>query len=95
MKQYADGEQAYKVDVIMHGVETIGSAQRSTNVQEMKDMFYTISDGQYANILFSNFTKERVEQELNDFLSFNFFDRCGGGIGVTRLIRAMRLSNLI
>jgi len=95
MKQYADGTQAYKVDVIMHGVETIGSAQRSTNVQEMKDMFYTISDGQYANILFSNFTKERVEQELNDFLNFNFFDRCGGGIGVTRLIRAMRLSNLI
>ena len=95
MKQYPDGKNAYKVDVIMHGVETIGSAQRSSNVQEMKDMFYSISDGQYANILFSNFTKERVEQELNDFLSFNFFERCGGGIGVTRLIRSMRLSNLI
>ena len=55
MKQYADGEQAYKVDVIMHGVETIGSAQRSSSVEEMRKMFYTISDGQYANILFSNF----------------------------------------
>ena len=61
----------------------------------MGRMFYSISDGQYANILFSNFTKERVESELNGFLSHNFFDRCGGGIGVTRMIRAMKLSGLL
>ena len=61
----------------------------------MKRMFYNISEGQYANILFSNFTKERVEEELNDFLKHEFFDRCGGGIGVTRLIRSMKLSNLL
>ena len=95
MKQHADGKNAYKVDVILHGVETIGSAQRSTDIEEMRNMFYNISDGQYANILFSNFTKERVEQELKEFLEFDFFDRCGGGIGVTRLIRAMKLSNLL
>jgi aspartyl/asparaginyl-tRNA synthetase len=95
MKQHADGKNAYKVDVILHGVETIGSAQRSTDVNEMRNMFYNISDGQYANILFSNFTKERVEKELNEFLEFDFFERCGGGIGVTRLIKAMKLSNLL
>ena len=95
MKQHPDGSNAYKVDVIMHGVETIGSAQRSSSIEEMRKMFYTISDGQYANILFSNFTKERVEAELDEFLGFNFFERCGGGIGVTRMIRAMKLSNLL
>jgi aspartyl/asparaginyl-tRNA synthetase len=95
MKQHPDGTQAYKVDVILHGVETIGSAQRSSSPDEMRKMFYNISDGQYANILFSNFTKERVEAELQDFLGHTFFDRCGGGIGVTRLIRAMKLSNLL
>ena len=95
MKQHPDGKNAYKVDVILHGVETIGSAQRSSSVDEMRKMFYEISDGQYANILFSNFTKERVETELNDFLSHNFVERCGGGIGVTRMIRAMKLSNLL
>ncbi len=84
-----------KVDVILHGMETIGSAERSTNVDEMRQQFYTISDGAYAKILFSNFTKERVEAELDEFLKFNFFQRCGGGIGVTRMIRAMKLSNLI
>jgi aspartyl/asparaginyl-tRNA synthetase len=86
---------ANKIDVILHGMETIGSAERSTNVDEMREQFYNISDGQYAKILFGNFTRERVEGELNEFLGFNFFDRSGGGIGMTRLIRAMKLSNLL
>lgn len=95
MKQDADGKHAKKVDVIIHGVETIGSAERSCNKDEMRNQFYRISDGGYANILFSNFTKERVEGELEEFLNFDFFERCGGGIGVTRMIRALKLSNLL
>lgn len=95
MKQHEDNIRAYKVDVILHGIETIGSAQRSSNIEEMRKMFYTISNGQYADILFNKFTKERVEKELDEFLSHNFIDRCGGGIGVTRMMRAMKLSNLI
>ena len=61
----------------------------------MRRQFYTISEGQYANILFSNFTKERVEKELEDFLQFDFFKRSGGGIGITRMIRAMKFSGII
>ena len=95
MKQDPDGKHAKKVDVIIHGVETIGSAERSCSKEEMRDQFYKISDGGYANILFSNFTKERVEGELDEFLNFDFFERCGGGIGVTRMIRALKLSNLL
>ena len=95
MMQDKSGLRAKKVDVIMHGVETIGSAQRSSNAEEMRAQFYNISDGNYAKILFSNFTKERVEKELEEFLGNNFVNRSGGGIGVTRLIRAMKLSNLI
>ncbi len=52
-------------------------------------MFYNISEGGYAKILFSKFGKERVEKELDAFLSFDFFPRVGGGIGVTRIINAM------
>ena len=95
MSQNEDGKHANKVDVIIHGIETIGSAERSCDPEEMRRQFYSISDGGYANILFSNFTKKRVEGELDDFLKFKFFPRCGGGIGVTRMIRAMKLSNLI
>ena len=84
-----------KIDVIMHGIETIGSAERSTDPQAMKDTFYTISNGEYANTLFAQFGKARVEKELEDFLKRDFFVRSGGGIGVTRMIRAMRLSNLL
>ena len=95
MAQNPDGKHAEKVDVIVHGVETIGSAERSCDPEEMRRQFYSISNGDYANILFSNFTKERVEGELDDFMKFNFFQRSGGGIGVTRMIRAMKLSGII
>ena len=61
----------------------------------MRHLFHTISDGMYADILYAQFGKERVEKELENFLSFEFFERCGGGIGITRLIRAMKLEKLI
>ena len=95
MKQSEDGKYAHKVDVILHGIETIGSAERSTDRDDMRRQFETISDGMYSNILYSNFTKERVQTELDEFLSYDFMPRYGGGIGITRLIRAMKLSNLL
>ena len=80
-----------KVDVILYGQETIGSAERSCNVEEMKHNFYTIENGGYSAKLFELFGKERVEKELEEFLSFDFFPRFGGGIGMTRLARAYEL----
>lgn len=80
-----------KVDVILYGQETIGSAQRSSDVNEMREMFYTIEDGGYSTKLFELFGKDRVEKELEEFLSLNFFDRFGGGIGMTRLARAYEM----
>jgi len=90
-----DGDKACKIDVILHGMETIGSAERSTSREEMRHLFNTISNGQYADILYAKFGKERVEKEMDEFLSHNFFPRFGGGIGVTRMIRAMKMSGLI
>tara|TARA_Y100001970_G_scaffold191073_1_gene232331 strand:+ start:123 stop:965 length:843 start_codon:yes stop_codon:yes gene_type:complete len=95
MARNEDGETARKVDVIMHGIETIGSAQRSCDKEQMRKQFNEISNGEYANMLFSQFSKERVQGEMNDFLSKEFFPRFGGGIGMTRMIRALKLSNLI
>lgn len=86
-----DGEIFNKVDVILYGQETIGSAERSCDVEKMKEMFYTIEDGKYAGKLFELFGKERVEAELELFLKYDFFPRFGGGIGMTRMARAMEL----
>ncbi len=69
----------------------IGSAERSCDVDTMKEMFYTIENGGYANKLFELFGKERVEAELEEFLKFDFFPRFGGGIGMTRMARAYEL----
>ena len=79
------------VDVILYGQETIGSAERSCNVEEMRNNFYTIENGGYAAKLFELFGKERVEKELEEFLSFDFFPRFGWGCGLTRLARAYEL----
>jgi aspartyl/asparaginyl-tRNA synthetase len=95
MARNDDGETAKKVDVIIHGIETIGSAQRSCNKEMMRKQFNEISNGEYANTLFAQFSKERVMGEMNDFMSKEFFPRYGGGIGMTRMIRAMKMSNLI
>jgi aspartyl/asparaginyl-tRNA synthetase len=80
---------ACKIDVIIEGNETIGSAERSTNPEEMIKSFHTISKGKYAHKLFELFGKRRVEKELHEFLGLNFIPRSGGGIGLTRLIDAM------
>jgi hypothetical protein len=61
----------------------------------MRESFYTISDGKYAEKLFELFGKERVEAELNDFLSLEFFPRVGGGIGMTRMINAFEKQGLL
>ena len=76
--------------MLLYGVETIGSAERATDPAEMEHLFHTISDGMYADILYAQFGKERVEKELQEFLGMDFFPRCGGGIGMTRFIRALR-----
>ncbi len=82
-------KKAKKIDVILGGMETIGSAERSTNAREMRYMFHDISDGGYAELLFDKFGKTRVSKELDEFLENDFTERVGGGIGVTRLIQAM------
>ena len=95
MRFNADTGISNKIDVIIHGMETIGSAERSTNKEEMRNMFQTISEGQYKDLLFDKFTKERVEAEMEEFLKYDFFPRYGGGIGVTRMISALKKSNLL
>jgi aspartyl/asparaginyl-tRNA synthetase len=86
-----NGEIFNKVDVILYGQETIGSAERSCDVEKMREMFYTIEDGKYSEKLFELFGKERVEAELELFLNYEFFPRFGGGIGMTRLARAYEM----
>ena len=84
-----DDGTSRKIDVILNGMETIGSAERSTDKEQMRETFYTISDGKYAQLIIDLFGKERVEAELEEFLKFDFFPRSGGGIGVTRIMQAI------
>ena len=88
MARNSDGTSK-KIDVILGGMETIGSAERITDKEQMRNTFYTISDGGYANLIIDKFGTGRVEEELEEFLEFDFFPRSGGGIGVTRMMKAL------
>jgi aspartyl/asparaginyl-tRNA synthetase len=90
--QHNDNGIFNKVDVILYGQETIGSAERSCDVEKMREMFYTIEGGKYSEKLFELFGKDRVEKELEKFFTHDFFPRFGGGIGMTRLARAYEMS---
>jgi len=95
MKKHPDRATYRKVDVILHGMETIGSAERSCSSRQMEDDFFSVSDGKYAEILFTKFGRDRVLKELYEYLSMDFFKRFGAGVGMTRLIRAMKLEGLL
>lgn len=95
MQLNEEGTHARKLDVILSGQETIGSAERSCNPDEMLHMFKTISDGDYAKTIYHHFGRYRVDAEMEEFLKLDFFPRCGGGIGVTRLIRSMEAEGLL
>ena len=89
MSRHEGGATSKKIDVILGGMETIGSAERSTDKDMMRDTFHTITNGEYSALLFKLFGKDRVEAELEKFLEFDFFPRVGGGIGMTRMIAAL------
>jgi aspartyl/asparaginyl-tRNA synthetase len=93
MKCKGDGIYS-KIDVLLHGMETIGGAERETDTEIMLRRFHTIEEGKYAALLFSKFGEERVTAELETFLALPMIKRFGGGIGMTRLERAMRLEGI-
>ncbi|MBI4117926.1 MAG: transposase [Parcubacteria group bacterium] len=93
MRRGPDGK-AEKIDVLMP-IETIGSAERSCDPEDMWQRFHTITDGAYAQALFERFGEKETLDELRYFLSLKFFERCGGGIGITRLVQAMKQRGLL
>ena len=94
MRRFTD-DTAKKVDVILSGQETFGSAEREVDRKVMWDRFHSICGGAYKDKMFSLFGKERTMKEIDDYLKLDFFTRSGGGIGMTRLIRSMKMEKLL
>ena len=73
MSRYEDGIHPKKIDVILGGMETIGSAERSCDVEMMRDTFTQLQMVNIVNYCTSCFLKERVEAELEKFWNLTFF----------------------
>lgn len=95
MRRNPDDDTSYKVDVILSGMETFGSAEREVDKDVMKAKFESIMEGDYKNKLFELFGEERTRAELDEYLELNFIKRSGCGIGVTRLIKSMDKEGLL
>lgn len=86
-----NGDIYEKVDVIIGkncGMETIGSSCRSNDPNDMRNLFRTASGGAYSKYLYDMFGEERINKELEEYLSNKFFTRSGMGIGLARLVYA-------
>jgi len=90
-----NGNTSLKCDVILCGMETFGSAERSSDPAIMDNVFKTQSNGMYAKTLYKLFGKERVLKELNEFFKLDFVPRSGGGIGFTRFHHALKKQGLL
>jgi aspartyl/asparaginyl-tRNA synthetase len=95
MKRNEDGITAKKCDVLLSGAETIGCAERSTDVESMKETFYNTSGGDYHKLIFEKFGEERTRAELEAFLALTMVPRFGAGLGVTRLISSLKKEGLM
>ena len=95
MMRNKDDDTSKKVDVILSGMETFGSAEREIDKDIMRDRFNTIMEGSYRDKLFELFGEERTVDELEEYFQLNFIKRSGCGIGLTRLIKSMDLENLL
>lgn len=88
------GKLVKKVDVLLGSpnvktMEVIGSGERSIDVEQMRQSFLSQTNGEYSQLLYDKFGQERVNQELDEYLSLPMFTRSGMGIGLTRLMSVM------
>ena len=95
LRDTADGSHYQKTDVLLFGMETLGTAARATNADYIREDFFSLAPG-YAERLFELFGKERTLEELDEYLRLPVhIPRYGGGIGGARLRRAMHLAKLM
>lgn len=95
MKRNPNDDTSYKVDVILSGMETFGSAEREVDKDVMRNCFETIMDGAYKEKLYDLFGERRTKGELEEYFNLNFIKRSGCGIGLTRLIKSMDKEGLL
>lgn len=91
----SDKNDGKKIDVIIHGQKTISSSESIIDKELIRENFKTIYNGKYANKLYEEFTKEKVDSELDKYLDFDLFVRSGGKISMSGIIHALKISSLL
>lgn len=99
IKRDENTSHSCKVDVLMYGLKTIISAERSMNPKDIKHFFFTMKDGEYVKSLYNQFGIDRPIGELYQMLNYlssqtqeNEPDpMCGGTIDLVPLIQSYEM----
>jgi len=83
-------QYAQKVDVYMFGQKTVESGKKENDPHLIRKNFESVNSGSYAAKIRGLFGEDRVNKELDDFLSFDFFDRFSGSIDIHQFMSALK-----
>jgi len=95
IKKDVDQNTYNKVVVFLSGIEVIESYEKNTDKNEMLINFKKSQNGLYSEKLIESFGVKQVNEELNNYLSNDFFVRSVGKIHIDRLITSMLKESLI
>lgn len=94
-RRMPNSDVVYDEAVLAEGLRAMSTSLRSCDPDDMRERFHTTQNGKLAKSLFCHFGKERVIQELNEYLCKDLFSRFGGGISIWRLMYGMALNDLL
>ena len=94
VKDLLENSDDGKFSIISHGVGKYGRVLGELFVKgEEKSVNELLKENGHAYEYDGG--KKRVEDELEEYLSLDMFERFGGGIGVTRMVAAMKSHGLL
>lgn len=80
--------------IIIDKLEIATFMEYSTDSNDIIQSFLTINNGDNAEFIYSQFSKERVDNELYKFAHLNLLERVGCSINITNLIEVMETRGL-
>lgn len=84
-----------QMEILLYGKRAVVSSERCTDPKSLEERFYRYADRIYSLSLFNQYGKDKINQELENFLALPMEPYFGGTIHLNVLMRAMRFANLL
>ncbi len=92
--KYAGNGVYHKSETLLHGISVITSQEQETNGEKLREGFFSLNQGKYAQSLVARFGKERVNRDLEEYLSLPMLDRFASTIDLSKLANALEMAGI-